>query len=369
MTYRIPGPGSATGFTAPVGGGGGGTVDPVTPPPAQSQDVAEGGSFAAVTFAAFTDPGGRISSYATPTVTNVVGSGVIASGSGLGPYTFSGTADGEVITVELDALDASGDVLATAVFTGSIAGAPPSSELLQTWDFITADNATLSGSGNITKNGGADIVVPYNVFVQSGSPTTTTDITNAGLRVFRSNANSVSGISFNLAGVFGLCDSARDTLLFFVYFSTITNTTLITNQNFSVALSNANNSISSTPTRGLFVHVTSPTNVAIRVREYDTSVTTVTERNYGSAFPTSGTALLEMAGSRVFGGFSNSANPARSAVSVGNAGISSAGTSPSASPPATPFAHLQIAPNPRETGEIQLTISKISVFRLAAGAT
>jgi hypothetical protein len=244
--------------------------------------------------------------------------------------------------VELDALDASSNVLATAVFTGSIAGAPPSSELLQTWDFITADNATLSGSGNITKNGGADIVVPYNVFVQSGSPTTTTDITNAGL---------------------------RDTLLFFVYFSTITNTTLITNQNFNVSLSNANNSISSTPTRGLFVHVTSSTNVAIRVREYDTSVTTVTERNYGSSFPTSGTALLEMAGSRVFGGFSNSANPARSAVSVGNAGISSAGTSPSASPPATPFAHLQIAPNPRETGEIQLTISKISVFRLAAGAT
>ena len=352
----------ASGGAAP---GGGST--PVTPPAAQSQDVAGGGSFAAVTFGAFTDPGGRINSYSA-TKTNVVGSGNI-SGSGLGPYTFSGTADGEVITVELDALDASANVLATAVFTGSIAGAPPSSELLQTWDFRTADTGTLSGSGNITKNSGADIIVGYNVFIQSGSPTATTDITAAGLRVNRSNANSVSGISLDLSGVLGLVDDARDTLLFFVHFATISNATMVNNQNLNVCVSNANNSISSTPTRGLFLNNTSVSNLAVRVREYDGGATTVTKSNYGSSWPTSGTALLEVSGSRVFGGWSDAASPARSAVPVATAGISSSDTAPAASPPSTPFAHLQIVPNPQVGGDIQLTISHIEVFRLAAGAT
>ena len=352
----------ASGGAAP---GGGST--PVTPPSAQSQDVAGGGSFAAVTFGAFTDPGGRINSYSAAK-TNVVGSGNIA-GSGLGPYTFSGTADGEVITVELDALDASANVLATAVFTGSIAGAPPSSELLQTWDFRTADTGTLSGSGNITKDSGATVIVGYNVFVQSGSPTATTDITAAGLRVNRSNANSVSGIALDLAGVLGLVDDARDTLLFFVHFATISNSVMVNNQNLGINASNANNSISSTPTRGLFLNNTTVGNLAIRVREYDGGATTVTKSNYGSSWPTSGTALLEVSGSRVFAGWSDAASPARSAVPVATAGISSSDTAPAASPPSTPFAHLQIAPNPQVGGDIQLTISHIQVYRLAAGAS
>ncbi len=352
----------ASGGAAP---GGGST--PVTPPSAQSQDVAGGGSFAAVTFGAFTDPGGRINSYSA-TKTNVVGSGNIA-GSGLGPYTFSGTADGEGLTVELDAPDASGHLLATAVFTGSIAGAPPSSELLATWDFRTADNGTLSGSGNITRNSGADVVVAYNVFIQSGSPTATTDITAAGLRVNRSNANSVSGIALALSGVFALCDSARDSLLFYVYFASVTNSTMVNNQNLGVNLSNSSSSISSTPTRGLFLQNTSVSQLDVRVREYDGSVTTVTDRTYGSSWPTSGTALLELSGSRVFAGWDNAAAPARSAVDVANAGISSSGTAPSAAPPATPYAHLQIAPNAQVGGDIQLTISHIEVYRLASGAT
>lgn len=352
----------ASGGAAP---GGGST--PVTPPAAQSQTQPQGGSFSAVTFGAFTDSGGRISSYSAAK-TNVVGSGTI-SGSGLGPYTFAGTADGEVITVELDALDASANVLATAVFTGSIAGAPPSSELLQTWDFRTADTGTLSGSGNITKDSGATVIVGYNVFVQTGSPTATTDITAAGLRVNRSNANSVSGIALDLSGVLGLVDDARDTLLFFVHFAAITNTTMVNNQNVGVNVSNSNSSISSTPTRGLFLNNTSVSNLAIRVREYDGSATIVTKTNLGGTWPTSGTALLEVSGSRVFAGWVSSANPARSAVPVATAGISSGDTAPAAAPPSTSFAHLQIAPNPQVGGDIQLTISHIEVYRLAAGAT
>ena len=352
----------ASGGAAP---GGGST--PVTPPAAQSQTQPQGGSFAAVTFGAFTDSGGRINSYSAAK-TNVVGSGTI-SGSGLGPYTFAGTADGEVITVELDALDASANVLATAVFTGSIAGAPPSSELLQTWDFRTADTGTLTGSGNITKDSGATVIVGYNVFIQSGSPTATTDITAAGLRVNRSNANSVSGIALDLSGVLGLVDDARDTLLFFVHFASVTNTTMVNNQNVGVNVSNSNSSISSTPTRGLFLNNTSVSNLAIRVREYDGSATIVTKSNLGGTWPTSGTALLEVSGSRVFAGWVSSANPARSAVPVATAGISSGDTAPAAAPPSTSFAHLQIAPNPQVGGDIQLTISHIEVYRLAAGAS
>jgi len=86
-------------------------------------------------------------------------------------------------------------------------------------------------------------------------------------------------------------------------------------------------------------------------------------------WPTSGTALLEVSGSRVFAGWVSSANPARSAVPVATAGISSGDTAPAAAPSSTPFGHLQIAPNPQVGGDIQLTISHIEVYRLAAGAT
>ena len=348
-------------------GGGAASADPVTPPAAQSATAAEGDPLGAVTFAAFTDPGSRIASYQA-TATNVSGSATI-SGSGRGPYTILGAADGEVLTIELDARDASSNVLATAVYTGSIAGAAPSSELLETWDFRTADTGTLSGSGNITKDSGATVIVGYNVFVQSGSPTATTDITAAGLRVNRSNANSVSGIALDLSGVLGLCDSARDTLLFFVHFASISNATMVTNQNLGINASNSNSSISSTPTRGLFLNNTTVSNLAVRVREYDGGATTVTERNYGASWPTSGTALIEVSGSRVLAGWSDAAAPARSAVTVATAGISSADTAPASAPVATPFGHLQIAPNPQVGGDIQLTISHIEVFRLAAGAS
>ena len=353
-----------------IGGGsagGGGSVDPVTPPAAQSQSVAQGDSFAAVEFGAFTDSGGRISSYSA-TKTNVAGSGTI-SGTGLGPYTFSGTADGEVITVELDALDSGGNVLATAVFTGTIAGAPPSSELLATWDFRTADTGTLSGSGTITKDSGGTDVVDYNVFVQSGSATATTDITAAGLRVFRSDANSVSGIALDLADVLALCDDARDTLLLFVHFATISNATMVSNTNANVTLGSRDDTMSNTPTRGLMLRNMSVSQLDIQAREYDGSVTTVTQRTYGSSWPTSGTALLEASGSRVFAGFVDAASPARSAVPVASAGISSGDTAPRSAPLASPYTDLIIAANPQVGGDIQLTISHIEVYRLAAGAS
>lgn len=152
---RIP-PGLAAAGLAALGEqgnatGGGGTADPVTPPSAASESVASGGSLADVTFSAFTDPGGRISSYSA-SKTNVVGSATI-SGSGLGPYAISGEADGEVITIELDALDSGGDVLATAVYTGTVGAASGGpSDVVKFADIGGYDFTTTGGTGG---SGGA----------------------------------------------------------------------------------------------------------------------------------------------------------------------------------------------------------------------
>lgn len=135
----------ASGGAAP-----GGSADPVTPPAAQSQSVAAGGSLSDVTFGAFTDPGARISSYSA-TKTNVVGSATI-SGSGLGPYAIAGDADGEVLGIELDALDASANVLATAVYTGTIAAASSGGAwvTLKDYDLTDLDSTASLGTGTHT---------------------------------------------------------------------------------------------------------------------------------------------------------------------------------------------------------------------------
>lgn len=107
----------------------------VTPPAPTSEAVASGGSVTGWTFSAFTDPDGRIASYSA-TLTAVVGSGSL-SGSGLGPYSLTGTADGDSYTVELDALDSDGAVLATATHSVSVATtALPDPNPLSDGDYI-----------------------------------------------------------------------------------------------------------------------------------------------------------------------------------------------------------------------------------------
>jgi hypothetical protein len=155
------------------GGGpvGGGSVDPVTPPAPTSEAVASAGSPAAKTFGAFTDTGGRIASYAE-TLTKVVGTGTV-SGTGLGAYTFSGTADGDVYLLELDAKDSGGDILATATHTVSIAaaGAAPFWTLKKSLDLKsmtptslvagsqTVDGETIycSGTNNVIDSSGLTV--------------------------------------------------------------------------------------------------------------------------------------------------------------------------------------------------------------------
>ncbi len=87
----------------------------VIAPAPTSESVSAGGTPAAKTFGAFTDPDGRINSYSYY-LTSIVGSGT-ASGSGLGPYTFSGTADGDCYVLMLTAEDLVPDDLAVAVHT------------------------------------------------------------------------------------------------------------------------------------------------------------------------------------------------------------------------------------------------------------
>ena len=116
----------------------------VTPPAATSEAVASGGSVTSWTFGAFTDPDGRIASYSATLVT-VTGSGSL-SGTGLGAYSITGTADGDAYTVELDALDADGGVLATAVHTVAIAAASGATTSALAFDGV--DNyLSLGGAG------------------------------------------------------------------------------------------------------------------------------------------------------------------------------------------------------------------------------
>lgn len=121
----------------------GGEVDPVSAPTPTSEDVAAGGSPTAKTFSAFTDTGGRINSYTAAIVT--VSGTLSLSGSGLGPYTVSGSTDGDAWSIYLTALDVDGNPLANAVHTVRIAS--PSSgaswATLADIDFTTAD--TLAG--------------------------------------------------------------------------------------------------------------------------------------------------------------------------------------------------------------------------------
>ena len=131
--------------------GGGGTVQPVTAPAPTSQAVASGGTLSAKTFSAFTDPGSRIDNYVA-TTTNASGS-TSWSGSGLGAYTPSGSADGDAGTLSLTARDSSNNPLATAVHSYERASAAGPS-WVQTLNIdLTALSSTTLSAGSQTVGG------------------------------------------------------------------------------------------------------------------------------------------------------------------------------------------------------------------------
>jgi hypothetical protein len=134
-----------------AGGGGGGSI--VTPPSPTSEAVASGGSLTAKTFAAFTDPGGRIDASKYLATTTTASGSTSWSGTGLGPYTASGSADGDAGTLSLTARDSSLNPLATAVHSyerSTVAGA----SWVQTLNIdLTALSSTTLAAGSQTVGG------------------------------------------------------------------------------------------------------------------------------------------------------------------------------------------------------------------------
>jgi len=99
-----------------VAGGAAGTV---TPPATTEEHVAAGVTPTNVTFGAFDDPNGLITSYSASVVSS---ESATVSGSGLGPYSINGSVDGESGVLTLSALDSVGATVSTAVHVWSVAG-------------------------------------------------------------------------------------------------------------------------------------------------------------------------------------------------------------------------------------------------------
>ena len=135
-------------ITASSGGGGGGA--PVQPPASTTEAVASGGSPSAKTFSAFTDPDALINSYSSAIV-NAIGSTSV-SGSGLGPYTFSGSADGDAFALTLNALNSGGQKLATAVHVVGVSVDTSTGIDAGSLNFLFATNAspTIGTAGTLT---------------------------------------------------------------------------------------------------------------------------------------------------------------------------------------------------------------------------
>lgn len=135
-----------------------GGTEPVQPPAATAENVAAGGSLSPKTFGAFTDPDSVIASYSA-TATNTSGS-TTWSGTGLGAYTPSGAADGSSGVLRLDALDADGDIVATAVHAYSIDAAAGAASWVVVHDLdltTVTDTADLT-SGTTTLTVGSDSI-------------------------------------------------------------------------------------------------------------------------------------------------------------------------------------------------------------------
>ena len=165
----------------------------VIPPDPVKAVVSAGGSFSNVTFAAFIDPKGLIVSY-TATATNLQGTATI-SGSGLGPYTISGEADGESLVINLAAKDASNRVLGYATWAGTIALPTGGGSWVDLLDLDFTDLTTqsaLSGSSTLTFDSSAD-TISLNVGARNGYNGTFTPTNGSGLVVTSGTDSSSQG--------------------------------------------------------------------------------------------------------------------------------------------------------------------------------
>ena len=160
-------------------------------PSSTSQSVAAGGSPSAKTFGAFTDADGLIASYQS--VIEQVAGTVSESGTGLGPYTYSGATDGEAFVHMLLAKDSGGNVLATAVHGVSV-GQVAGWQVIGAWDLTDANFAALT----LTKGAAAVQLMRADGVTPSGLSLRYTDRTAAGT----SSAAFVvgTGLTWSIAG-------------------------------------------------------------------------------------------------------------------------------------------------------------------------
>ena len=136
----------------------GGAAAPVVEPPAEtSESTAAGVGLAGKTFSAFTDTSAVIASY-TAVTTNATGS-ASWSGSGLGPYTPT-DADGDAGTLSLDAKDAGGNTLATAVHSYDRAAAAGAGAWTDVLDWSASSETFAAGEATYTI-GGLSVVVDW----------------------------------------------------------------------------------------------------------------------------------------------------------------------------------------------------------------
>ena len=173
-------------YILPAGGGSGGGSEPVQPPGPTSQATAAGVNFSGKTFGSFTDPDGVISSYQAVT-TNSRGS-ASWSGSGLGAYNAS-SADGDAGTLSLNAKNADGEVVATALHTYERA-APAGEQFTQVY---TKDLTSLSST---TLSAGSQTVDGVTINCQSAGETVGG---GAGLTAAAGNYSYVTGLGGSFA--------------------------------------------------------------------------------------------------------------------------------------------------------------------------
>lgn len=180
----------------------------VTAPAATSESVASGGSPANKTFSAFTDPDGLIDNYVSAIV-HISGT-TTASGSGLGPWSYSGASDGTAFAHTLTARDADNNPLATAVHGVQVAS------LGGAYDWVTKADIDLSaadlagpwstGTNNITTDSGATTIATVTV-TRSGSTGGTVQVAADGLTVTGVSGTGNVNAAINLDTLLGT-DSA-----------------------------------------------------------------------------------------------------------------------------------------------------------------
>lgn len=171
----------------------------VTAPAATSESVASGGSPANKTFSAFTDPDGLIDNYVSAIV-NISGT-TTASGSGLGPWSYSGTSDGTAFVQTLTARDASNNPLATAVHGVQVAspGGDYSWVTKADINFVGADHtgSLTSGTTMITDDAGATNLINVTV-VRSGTTNGNLQVTANGAEISATTGTGNVNTSFQL---------------------------------------------------------------------------------------------------------------------------------------------------------------------------